>query len=200
MALTTLAENKAYLGITNGSKDTLIEIIRPAVEEQIIAYCDTNFEEKTVTKEMHDGIESDVIVPYNFPVIQITAVYIGCDVNGENGRLLEADEYYVDDDGSVILRSSTTPFLRGNVRLDYKHGYTSVPSTIKLCVYQTVKAELQRQQRNTEDISSRSKEGESESYGSAWDSKSGLPKQILGKLDPYKAREIPLAGMAQRNK
>jgi hypothetical protein len=208
MALTTLAEVKAYLGIAPGdtSQDAIIEIIRPAMEELVIAFCDSDFEEKTIAGppgEIHDGIDADIIVPYNFPITEITAVFLGCNVKGEDGTELEDDEYYVDTDGSVILRTRTTPFTRGAVRIDYKYGYAAVPATVKLCIYQCVKAELQRRKRNSEDISSRSKAtdggSESEGYGSAWDKKTGLPIQIMSMLESFRSREFPHAGNAQRN-
>lgn len=204
--LTTLAEVKAYLGVTDTSQDALIEILRPAMEELVIAYCDSEFDENIVLGppgEIHDGVDADIIVPYNFPVTEITAVYIGCDTQGNNGRRLLSDEYYVDTDGSVILRFLSTPNMRGAVRLDYKHGYAAVPATIKLCIYQCVKAELQRRKRNSEDITSRSKgvggDAEAEGYGSAWDTKTGLPKQIMSKLESFRSREFPHVGNAQRN-
>jgi hypothetical protein len=202
MALTTLAECKAYIGIapSDTAQDAIIEIIRPAIEELILAFCDTDFEQKTVVKEMHDGIQADTVVPYNYPITSIDGVWMDTDANGDNGVELEAGtDYFVDDDGSVILVNRVTPFRRGSVKLAYKHGYTSVPATVKLCVYQCVKAELQRRKRNTEDITSRGKEGESESYGAAWDKKTGLPAQIMSKLESFRTKEFPSAGMAQRN-
>jgi len=200
MALTTLAECKAYIGITDTSQDALIEILRPAIEELVIAYCDTDFEEKAIAKEMHDGIQSDAIVPHNFPVTDMEEVWLGTDAAGDNGTLLtEGTDYYVDDDGSVILVNQVTPFRRGAVKIKYKHGYVSVPAVVKLCVYQCVKAEIQRKKRGTEDVSSRGKGDESESYGGAWDKRTGLPTQIMSKLETFRAREFPGAGMAQRN-
>jgi hypothetical protein len=66
-----------------------------------------------------------------------------------------------------------------------------------MCVYQSVKAEIQRYDSNTENINSRSKEGESESYGGAWDGISGLPKQVISKLSRYKMLEFPNVPSAQ---
>lgn len=204
-ALTTLSDNKTYMGIalSDVSQDAIIEMMRPAIEESILLYCDTDFTpgQTSGNGEIHDGIQSDVIVPFNFPIISIDEVRIGCDPDGANGNLLVlGTDYYVDaDDGSVILTTNTTPFRRGSVALKYHWGYATVPAGVKLAVYQCVKAELQRRKRNTEDVSSRGKDGETEQYGNAWDAKTGLPKQILSKLDQYRSREFPQAGMAQRN-
>jgi len=200
--LTTLADCKAYIGIAlaDTTQDAIIEIIRPAVEELVLAYCDTAFDNTVILKEMHDGTQADVIVPHNFPVTEITEVWLGTDANGDNGNLLDAgDDYFVDDDGSVILVRRVTPFRRGAVKLVYKHGYTAVPAVVKLCIYQTVKAELQRKKRNTEDITSRGKGDENEGYGGAWDKKTGLPVQIMSKLETFRTKEFPSGGMAQRN-
>ncbi len=202
MALTTLLECKAYLGISpsDTAQDALIEILRPAMEELIIAYCDTDFEEKAIDKEMHDGIQSDAIVPHNFPITDMQEVWLDTDAAGENGILMaEGLDYFVDDDGSVILVNRQPPFRRGSIKIKYTHGYATTPPTIKLCVYQCVKAEIQRKKRGTEDVSSRGKGDESESYGGAWDKRTGLPSQIMSKLETFRAREFPGAGMAQRN-
>mgnify|MGYP001427421387 CR=1 FL=1 len=127
-ALTTLAEVKAYLGIapSDTSQDALIEILRPAIEEAVEQYCDTEFDEKITEREIHDGFNADVIVPFNFPVIEIQKVVLGCDTRGDGGDELEPTDYYVDDDGSVILRGRLSPHRRGSVRLDYRYGYEEV--------------------------------------------------------------------------
>lgn len=199
MPIATKEEVKAYLGIADTTQDALIDLVLPAVIDLITQYCDTDFDEVTKTGEIIDGQNTDVIVLDNFPVTEVIAVYLGVDTKGENGLLLEDTQYYVDDDGSIILRNVQTPFMRGSVRVDYKHGYAAVPPSVKLCAIQATKAEMQRKKRGTEDISSRSKDGESESYGSAWDKKTGLPVQIMSKLEQFRVKEFPNAGMAQRN-
>jgi hypothetical protein len=191
MALTTLADNKTYMGITVNTYDAIIEMLRESTEQSVINYCETDFTLKTITNEVHDGINADVIVPKYFPIISIQKVMF-------DDLELGVDQYYYDNSG-IILKGIVTPFARGVIKVNYTAGFASVPADVKLCVYQAVKSEYQRRERKTEDISSRSKEGESESFGSAWDRKSGLPMQIVSKLQAYRVYECPNIGMSQRN-
>lgn len=205
MALTTLNGLKGFLGIdlSDTSKDALLTVFKDSVESSVIAFCDTDFTAKTVTGEIQDGVKADVIVPQHSPIISVQAVIIYCDVTGAGGSTLDAATDYYFDEGAIILKNLTTPFNRGIVRLDYTWGYGAVPAQVILAVYQSVKAEYQRHKKNTEDVSSRSKGDESESYGvgpgGAWDAYTGLPKQIMAKLQPFKTYEFPLINTAQRN-
>jgi hypothetical protein len=191
MSLTTLADCKVYLGITDSSKDALIEIFRKAVEQSVINFCDTDFTTRTIVDEKHDSIQSDVIVPKYFPILSVQKVAIG-------ELEYQLDQYYFDQSG-IMVKAIIGETSRGEILVSYTAGYASVPDDVKLAVYQAVKAEYQRKGRNTEDIGSRSKDGESENYNSAWDEKSGLPKGVAAKLQAYKVYEIPNIGMAQRN-
>lgn len=191
MSLVTLSEIKTFLGITDNSKDDILTLFQESVEASIINYCETNFTSKVVTGEISDGTQADVIVLQNYPVLSVQKVYL-------EGAEISTDLYY-NDENSIMFKAGSTFFKRGSVSVNYTHGYASVPKDVKMAVYQTVKAEMQRYEQNTENINSRSKEGESESFGGAWDSLSGLPKQIISKIAHYRPLEFPLVNMAQRN-
>jgi len=204
MALTTLAENKVYLGIdpSDTSQDVIIEIFREAVEQLILNFCECSFEPVIISGppgEILDGDRSDVILPRNSPIISVEKVFINVDLDGSNGsELIENEDFYIDDN-AIILRFIHTPKGRGLVRVDYTFGFASVPPDVKLAVFQSVKAELQRKNRNTEDISSRSKGDERESYAGVFDTKTGLLKTAIAKIQPYRTYEFPNIGIAQRN-
>jgi hypothetical protein len=74
-----------------------------------------------------------------------------------------------------------------------------VPADVKHAVYEGVKANYQMRKRNAEGVTSRSKNGESESYGASWDQTTGLPSSVIAKLKNYKVWEIPNINMSQRN-
>jgi hypothetical protein len=199
--LVTLAEVKAFLGIDNANTqyDSLLTIFKNSVEQAIKNFCETTFEKVTVTKELYDGINSDVIVPKHFPILSVEGIYFHCDGDGNGGNKID-DEFYTVEESGIVLRDGLyTPNARKIIRLDYSYGYTAVPADVKLCALQSVKAEYQRNNQNTENLSSRGKMGESESFNSAWDSKTGLPTQIVSKLQPYRVYEFPMIGNAQRN-
>ena len=204
MSLVTLADIKVFLGIApaDTSQDALITMFQQSVEQSVINYCESDFTAKVISGipgEILDSGRSDVLVPKNFPIISVEEVWFNVEADGTGGFKLDGTRDYYHDEGAIILRTVYSPFSRGIIRLNYTWGYTGVPADVKMSVYQSVKAEMQRYNRNTEDLSSRSKEGESESYRDSWDALTGLPTQIVAKLQPYKVYEFGNIAMAQRN-
>lgn len=207
MSLVTFANLKVFLGIDplDTAQDAIIAMFQASVEASVINFCDTDFTIQTVTNEIVDGILADVIVPRNYPITAVDAVILGVYPDGTNGFALDPTRDYAFTESAITLRGNQTPFSRAAVRIDYKWGYPSVPGDVAMAVYQSVKTEMQRYNRNTEDLSSRSKGDESEGYGngggagSIWDTSTGLPKTVVAKLSNYKTFEFPMAGMAQRN-
>ena len=202
MALTTLADLKTFLGIEDSSQDVILTILKDSVEQSIINYCETDFTTKVVTNEILSGTKADVIVPLNFPIISVQAVFLNVDADGTNGFELDDDKDYYNDEGAIYLMGVHTPNARGRVRIDYTWGYAAVPADVKLAVYQGVKVELQRYSTNTEAGMGRSKGDESETGGSStnlMDELTGLPKTVVAKLQAYKVYEFPNINMAQRN-
>jgi len=194
---------KPWLGIPalSTSHDSVLTIINEAMEQAILNYTETDFAEHTVTNEIHDANESDVIIPRYTPVRSVQAIYLYSDVNGVNGSLLDSARYYLVDD-TIVLNGLKTPFGRSLIRLDYKWGYTGLPADIKLCMLQAIDAEFRRKGAKTLGVASRSKKDESESLNSGvgeWDEKSGLPKVLAYKLSSYKSFEFPNQPMAARN-
>lgn len=205
MSLTTLDENKIYQGIklTDTSQDVIIEIFREAVEQAILNFCECSFEPIVIAGppgEILDSDNSDIIVPKNSPIISVEKLFVGVDVDGTGGSELDQDRDFYTDENSIILRDTRTPRGRGLLRVDYTYGFAAVPPDVKLAVFQSVKAEMQRKKRNAEDITSRSKNGESESYSGAFDPKTGLPKAAIAKVQAYRTYEFPNIGSAQRNR
>jgi hypothetical protein len=199
MSLVTLADIKAYMGITGTSEDALLTIFQDAVEQQVLNFCEVVFTPTVVTNEIHDGSRADIILPKNVPIRSVEAVIFDVAVDGSGGTtLVAATDYYIDDN-AITLRNHVTPFYRGNVRLDYTHGYATTPADIKLAIYEAVKANYQRKKNNREDIGSRRKQDEAESYTSAWDPKTGLPSNVVAKLQTYRVFEFPNINWAQRN-
>ncbi len=199
MSLVTLAEIKTYMGITGSGEDALLTIFQEAVEQQILNYCDVEFTPTIVTNEIHDGSRADIIVPENIPIISVESVVFSVRPDGSEGTELVAEDEYYFDENAITLVNQVTPFYRGNVRVDYTHGYATVPADVKLAVYEAVKANYQRRKRNSEDVSSRRKQDEAETYTAAWDPKSGLPTSVTAKLQTYRVYEFPNINMAQRN-
>lgn len=200
--LVELNDLKDFLGIplSDTSQDVRLQMFLDSVEQSVINYCDVSFLPEVVTNEQHDGIDSDIIVPKNFPIISVQQLKFYTDASGAGGTVLtQGSDYYVTED-SITLRDNWSPRGRASCSINYTHGYAEVPADVKMAIMQGVKAENQRFKRNSEDISSRSKMNESESYGTSWDKKTGLPTQIVAKLQPYVGIEVPNISTAQRNR
>lgn len=200
MPLVTLADIKTYMGIDalDVSQDALLTMFQESIEATVTSFCGTDFSTKTVTNEVLDGVQSDVIVPRHFPVLAVDAVIVGTEPDGSGGLTLDPATDYSFNSSAIFLKSFT-PFARASVRVDYQWGYAAVPGDVKMAVYQAIKAEMQRHARNTEDVGSRSKGDETESYTGVWDASTGLPKTVVSKLAAYRDFEFPMVGMAQRN-
>ena len=210
MALVTLADLKTFMGIDtlDVSQDAIITIFQDAVEQTVINYCDTDFTIQTVTNERHDLQNSDILTPENYPITSVDAVYLGIDTSGSNGILLDPTLYDWDE-GAIYFRDEGVGRMRRGARVDYKWGYSAVPPDVKMAIYYSVKAMLQRHNKNAEDTGGGiQKKDESQTAagtgnakaGSVWDAMTGLPSAAVALIQNYRTFEFPAAGMAQRNR
>lgn len=191
---------KPWLGITDTSQDAFLTTINNAMEQSIINFCENDFTIKT-SSDILDGNGSDIILPLNTPITEVIAVYFNCDTDGSNGTLIDP-HYYLMREYEIALRGYKTPFARARIRVDYKWGYNGLPADVKLCMLQAVEAEWRRKVNKAIGGLSRSKKDESDNVTSdlnEWDYKTGLPKVLVFKLNPYKVFEFPRQPMATRN-
>jgi len=197
--LVTLAEVKAWLGVTTGDHDTVLEIIIASVESSVLNYTEAVFE-LTEVAEVLDGTIADQIVTKHSPIDSVTALYFDVDPQGNNGRLVDAATYQVRSE-VIVLQDHYTTRGRSRIRVDYKYGYDGVPGDVKLATLQACEAEFRRKGRKSIGLGGRSKKDESETLKGdhkAWDEKTGLPKEVVSKLNPYRVFEFPTPP-AQRN-
>lgn len=199
---------KPYLGIpvSNTEYDSLLTIIRDSVESSVLAYVETAFELTPVVNEILDSNGSDTIVPRNTPIVSVQAVYTSVDSDGSGGDILDPEFYRVDTD-ALTLRSINQPRGRFFVRVDYTYGYDGLPPEVKHAMLMAIDAEYIRKDKKQvgQGGGSRSKKDESQSSGNSgggagWDSKVGLPNEVIAKLQTYKQSfEFPTQPMATRN-
>jgi hypothetical protein len=202
MSLVTLDTIKDWLGITGAGHDDVLTIIQSGVEQAVLNYTESKFELTVVTHEILDGNLSDIVVTRNMPIHSVQALYFNCEPDGSNGSLVDPSDYNALPE-AIILRGIDTPFGRSVVRVDYTYGYDGVPGDVSLAIIQAVEAEFRRKGRKSIGMTSRSKRSESEGLSGdmdAWDSKTGLPKEVVSKLNPYRVFEWPNQPMATRNK
>jgi hypothetical protein len=200
----TLNEIKGWIGIelVNTEHDTVLTLIGEAIEQSVLNYTEAQFALQTVVGELVDGNQSDVITPRNAPIHSIQGLYFGSESDGTGGDLVDPADYHVGED-AITMRHIGSPRGRYMVRIDYKWGYDGVPSDVKLAILQASEAEFRRKGRKSIGLAGRSKKDESERFSggdsSAWDTKTGLPVEVVSKLRPYKRFEFPTQPMATRN-
>lgn len=201
------ADIKPYLGVpvSTTEYDSLLTLFRDSVESAVLAYVETAFELTPVVNEILDSNGSDTIVPRNSPVRSVEAIYTSVNSDGSGGNILDPEFYRVDTDG-ITLRAINQPRGRFFVRVDYTYGYDGLPPEVKHAMLMGIDAEWIR--KNDKSVGTgrgaRSKKDESESGGSGggmgWDTKVGLPNEVIAKLQTYKQSfEFPTQPMATRN-
>ena len=186
---------------SNSSQDATLEPLRLSVDEIIKDYCDCLFgETEALTGIILDSRRSDVIVPDQFPIVSVEKIVMFIDGDGVGGVELQANEYIVREE-EIILRTRIQARRRGNISIDLTHGFADVPHRIHQALLLSVEGMYNRKTRRSIGLSSRSKEGESESYGakSQWDSITGLPIEAMGMLQHYRRIEFTGSVMQARN-
>ncbi len=196
---------KPWLGIDAAvaTHDATLAIIRDAIEQAVVNYVEHEFEPKADT-QIIDGTMSDMLTPDNWPVLSVQSLHFYNSIDGSGGQLIDPSRYAVREEGIVLASEFHSPRGRGRINLVYTWGYASLPGDVKLAILQSVEAEFRRKGRKSIGVGGRSKKDESESLSggdaSAWDNKTGLPKEVIGKLSTYKqGPEFTTQPMAARN-
>ena len=199
---------KPWLGIefSNTAHDAVLTIMRDSVEQAVINYIENDFDAHVVTGELLDSNASDTVIPRFEPLISVEALTFGVRPDGTGGSLVTADDYQVlsSEGGSVIvLQNISQPRGRSVILLDYTYGFTSVPPDVKESILLSIEAKFRRKGRKSIGLGGRSKKDESETYSGGgkgtWDTKVGLPVDVVSMLNTYRKFEFPTQPMATRN-
>ena len=147
MAATTLADVKAFSGITGTDLDAQITALIPAAEAMVERLVGLKMEKRVGIDERHDGRGQPRVVLDCRPVIQVSQLFD--DVNRAfTGTPIQSSEYTVDLKAGVVALDGIDPdwpatqlvaaFQRGNknVKVVYDAGYEAadVPDDLKLLV------------------------------------------------------------------
>ena len=199
---------KPWLGIdvSDTDQDQTLTLMRDSVEQAVINYIENDFDEHVVTGELLDSNGSDTVIPFNEPLLSVQALYLYVESDGSGGSLIDPEDYNVvtSINGSVVtMRRLFNPRGRSIIRIDYTYGYSSVPPDVKEAILLSIEAKYRRKTRKSIGLSSRRKKDESEGYSGggpeAWDSKVGLPVEVVAMLETYRKFEFPVQPMATRN-
>ncbi len=152
MALTTKAEVKVFLTITDTSKDTIIDALIPAAQNIIEEYCAMSFDAVTGTiTEYHDGGVNRVILK-RYPLASTPAIVVYEDAGREfeTEDLVDSDDYRVDLDAGIIYFDYDLGKGWGSIKVIYTPKFpasgatTYIPDAIKQACIELVAWKMKR--------------------------------------------------------
>lgn len=179
--LTTVANVKAWLGITAATDDTLFARLVSAVSQYVQTWLNRQIASASYT-ETRDGSGRSRMVFADYPVTAVSAVVI-------DGRSIPASPdvftpgYYFNEI-EVCLRGYVFTKGQGNVSLSYTAGYAETPPALEQAVIETVS--LRYRERDRIGHASKSIQGETVAF-----TITDFPKPAQTILNNYK-KVVPL--------
>lgn len=159
MALATVADVKAFAGITTSNDDALLTSLINAVSVAFVKWTDRDLESTTHTDVM-DGPGGSVMVLPNYPITAVTSLKI--DGVSIPARPAVGEMGFSYNDFSIRLHGYRFPRDFGNIEITYTAGYTVVPDDLKQAVIETVVLRYNERRRIGE--TSRAVEGQATSF------------------------------------
>lgn len=134
-ALTTVARQKQFQGISNASYDTILDRLVDSATDWIEGYCDRRFKETTYTNEEYDGTGSAYLQLRNFPVDSASTFTLqnrDSMTNENNWSTIDTELYFVNYKSGIVKLVAAEAFLfSGNTDffirapLHYRVTYTA---------------------------------------------------------------------------
>lgn len=136
LALLTLAETKAAVGVTGTSQDPALETLRQRVAAIVAAECNVapagvdpvTLRQETLREVLRPRLVTSRVLLSRRPVVSVDAVVV-------DGVTLAGSDYEVDKAGAILCRLvNDTPaaWLPGKIVVDYVAGWDTVPDGLKL--------------------------------------------------------------------
>lgn len=198
-ALVSLAEAKVHLGIGPGivDFDARIEMIINSASAMIENYTKRKLTTQSYT-QYFDGSGANKVLLHQWPVTELTAVYVDGDSKFDANSLIQAEDYALEDEIMVIYHDRTFPRGYRNIRVDYTAGLGTVaddniPYDLRWACMELVAWFYNSSSNQRIGILSKGKQGESVSFEQT------LPQSIALMLEPYMRFEFPDANVQVRN-
>jgi hypothetical protein len=151
MDLTTLANVKALLNISDNNLDSLITDMISSVSEQAASYCGRNFERQTFV-EYHDGGAVKLFLE-NPPIYEVLSIYVDSDYEWNSEDEIPSEEYMVLNPRTGVVSSKYGCFgsingVPGEVQVTYIGGYVAVdiPVDLEMAIRRQVAYLVRRRQ------------------------------------------------------
>lgn len=174
--LTSLANVKGYLGITNGSEDSFLSMLIKRESDGILSWLNRSFD-SVAYDEYYDGTGGSTLVMSNYPITAVESVTIN---NYSVPELTQgAWAGYVNDKTRITLRGFV--FTRGtmNVRVQYTAGMGEVPNAVEQACIELVA--LTFRERDRVGLTSKGLAGEQTNFlTKAW------PESVTQILNQYR--------------
>lgn len=140
--LTTLDAVKDFGGLKGSTSevDDVIEDLITRVTESFHSYCDVKqFKQKTYT-EYYDGNGTDLLFPYNTPLISVTEINICSDWLWGSDTTTAPTDYRIVNNSYIILKDTYFTSGSQNVKVKYSAGYETIPNDlIQACIEEVLR-------------------------------------------------------------
>lgn len=180
--LITLAEYKAYMGITTPTQDNQIKSIIPKVTAFIKNYCRRTFiDYVNDAKEeyLHGG---RFLHLEEFPILSISSVEYSADYGKTYTALVEYTDYTIDKRNGIIvpIYIPEFPIITNGYKVTYTAGFETIPDDLKLATMDLTTYHLKQ------DFSVKSqRDAGSNTVQIEYITKNSLPSHIARVLDLY---------------
>lgn len=172
--LTTLDNVKSYMGITDTTDDTILDMLINRVSAWIENYCNRVFG-NAIYDQLYDGNNSVSMVVKNAPVTAFATLEI-------DGEEVLTGDYFWYDYGEVILESGRYGTKRQSIHCVYTAGYTVIPFEVEDVAIKLTAMTFYGKGKDRLGISSKTLGRE----GSVTYSNTAIPSEVRHVLDSFK--------------
>ena len=190
--LTTLNDYKAAEGISSPKEDARLNFLIPSVSELVKTYCGNSFVDYYSTNKVEA-----INVDWDTNIVQLTESPVNTIVSVEerdsygssyNTLTTSAYEYYLDSATDSLIRTTDGSYKNwrrgpGAVRVTYTAGYSTLPSDLRLAVFDLITYYLKDEHKERRTIAGASIQNQA---SSSQRNNVAFPDHIKRVLDLYK--------------
>lgn len=139
--LVTLAEYKAYAGISSTTQDTAIKAIIPRVSQLVRTYCRRTFNSYVNDAKTEVFSGGNYLLVSEFPLLSVSSVEYSSDYGKTYIPLVEFTDYVINISADIIVPLNSTgefPITFNGYKVTYTAGYEELPEDLKLAVLDLV--------------------------------------------------------------